>query len=80
MGLIALDWKHLRRTETPQKFLLNIFYYNKKVIRKVKGFQKHSNKEIYLSLQSNSAKYNKLFKLISWANLLERHHILSPNI
>ena len=65
MGLIPNDWKHLLRTETSQKSLLKIFCYNNKVTRKVKDFQKLSNKEIYLSLQSDSAKYNKPFKFIS---------------
>ena len=64
MGLIPNDWKHLLRTETSQKSLLKIFCYNNKVTRKVKDFQKLSNKEIYLSLQSNSAKYSKTFKFI----------------
>ena len=80
MGLIPNDWKHLLRTETSQKSLLKIFCYNNKVTRKVKDFQKLSNKEIYLSLQSNSAKCNKPFNFISWPNFLEVHHILSPDI
>ena len=50
MGLITNDWKHLLKTETSQKTLFKIFCYNNKVIRKVKDFQKVSNKEIYLSL------------------------------
>ena len=70
MGLIPNDWKHLLRTETFQKFLLKIFYYKNKVTRKVKDFQKLSNKEIYLNLRSNSGKYNKSFKFISWPNFL----------
>ena len=65
MGLIPNDWKNLLKTKTFQKSLLNIFFYNNKVTRKVKDFLKLSNKEIYLSLQSNSAKYNKPFKFIS---------------
>ena len=80
MGLIPNDWKHLLRTETSQKSLLKIFCYNNKVTRKVKDFQKLSNKEIYLSLQSSSIKYNKPFKFISWLNFLEGHHFLSPDI
>ena len=47
-----------------------MFYYNNKVTRKVKDFQKLSNKEIYFSLKSYSTKYNKPFKLISWPNFL----------
>ena len=80
MGLIPNDWKHLLRTESSQKSILKNFCVNNKVTRKVKDFQKLSNKEIYLSLQSNSAKYNKPFKLTSWQNFLEGHHFLSPDI
>ena len=80
MGLILNDWKHLLRTETSQKSFLKVFCENKKVIRKVKDFQKLSNKDIYLSLQSNSAKYNKPFKFVSLLNFLEGHHILSLDI
>ena len=46
----------------------------------VKDFQKLSNKEIYLGLQSNSAKYNKPFKFISWPNFHEGHLFVSPDI
>ena len=70
MGLISNDRKQLLRTETSQKSLLKIFCYNNKVAKKVKDFQKLSNKEIDLSLQFNSAKYNKPFKFISWPNFL----------
>ena len=81
MNLIPNDWKHLLRTETCQKSLLKILCYNYKVTRKVKDFQKFSNKEIYFTLQSyGTTKYNKPFKFISWPNFLERHHILSPDI
>ena len=82
MGFIANDWKHLLRTETSQKSLLKTFCYNNKVTRKVKNFQKLSNKEIYFTLQSNSTKYNKTFKCISWPNFLDEqeHHFLSPDI
>ena len=62
------------------KSLLKIFCYNNKVTRKVQEFKKISNKEIYLSLQSNSAKYNKPFKFILWPNFLEGHHIFSPDV
>ena len=79
MGSIPNDWKHLLRNEASQKSL-KIFWYNNKVTRKVKEFKKLSNKEIYFSLQSNSAKYNKSFKFISWPNFLEGHHIFSPDI
>ena len=47
---------------------------------KVKDFHKLSNKEIYFTFQSNSAKYNKTFKFISWPNFLEGLHILTLDI
>ena len=51
-------------TETPHKYLLKIFCYNDKVNRNVKDFQKLSIKEIYFTLQSNSAKYDKPSKFL----------------
>ena len=78
MDLISNIWKHLLRTETSYESLLKSFYFNNKGTRKVKDFQKLTNKEIYFTLQSNSTKCNKLFKLISWLNVLLGHHILSP--
>ena len=65
-GYNSYDWRHLLRTETTQKFLLQTFYPNNNSTRKVKSFQKLSNKEIYFTLQSNSTIYNKPFKVISW--------------
>ena len=59
MDLISSAWKHVLRTETSQKFLLKNFYYNNKGTKKVKDFQKLSNKEIYFILRSNSTKQNK---------------------
>ena len=76
----------IRTTYLKLKLLKNLFekffirYYNSKGTRKVKDFQKPSNKEIYFTLQSNSTKYNKTFRLISCSNFLEGHHILSPEI
>ena len=59
MDLISSAWKHVLRTETSQKFLLKNIYYNNKGTKKVKDFQKLSNKEIYFILRSNSTKQNK---------------------
>ena len=50
MDLISSAWKHVLRTETSQKFLLKNIYYNNKGTKKVKDFQKLSNKEIYFIL------------------------------
>ena len=80
MNLVPNNWKHLLRTETSQKSLLKTFYYNNKGTRKLKGFQKLSNKKIHFIPQSNSTKYNKPFKFISWSNFLEGYHILSLEI
>ena len=59
---------------------ISTFYYNNKCTRKVKNFQRLFNKEIYFNLQSNSTKYNKPFKFISWPNFLEVHHIVNAEI
>ena len=47
MDLITSDWKHVLRTETSKQFFLKTFYYNNKGTKKVKDFQKLSNKEIW---------------------------------
>ena len=81
MDSIPNHWKHLLRTETSQKSLLKIICYNNnKVTSKVKDFHKLSHKEIYFALQSNSTKYNKAFKFISWPKFLDEDHLLSPDI
>ena len=69
MDLIPNDWKHLLKTKTSQKFILKTFYYISKGTSKVKDSQKPFDKDIYFILQSNSTKYNKTFKFISWPNL-----------
>ena len=75
MDLILNDWKHFITLNCNfKKFLLFNGTW------KVKDFPKLSNKEIYFTLQSNSTKYNKPFKFISWPNFLEGHHVLSPEI
>ena len=43
---MELDWKHLIRIETSQKFLLKTFYYNNKDTKKVEDFQELCNKKI----------------------------------
>ena len=68
MDLIPNSWKHLLRAEGSQKSLLKIFCYNNKCTKKVKDFQKLSNRWIYSTLQFNCTKYNKPFKFISWTN------------
>ena len=77
------DWKHLLRTKLSQKSFLETFYNSNKGTRKVKDFQKLSDKGMYFILQSNITKYNKPFKFISFlfnSNFLEEHRIFSPEI
>ena len=57
-----------------------MFYYRSKSSKKLRDFQKLSNKEIYFIFQSISTKSNKTYKFISWTNFLEEHHIQSPGI
>ena len=70
----------LFRTETSQKSLLIIFYYNNKVTRKVEDFQKLSNEEIYQSLHLIVLNTANLSNSFQWPNFLEGNHILSPDI
>ena len=63
MYLVPNDWKRLLRTETSQISILKTFYCRNKSTRKVKDFQKLSNKEIYFIVHSNSTKYIKSFRL-----------------
>ena len=57
-----------------------LFYHRNKSSRKIKDFQKLSDKESDFICQSISTIYNKTFKFISRTNFLEEHHIPSPEI
>ena len=80
MDLICNDSEHIFRDKTSQKCLFKTFCYNNQGTRKIKDFLKLSYEEIYFTLQSNSTKYIKYFKFISWPNFMERYHNLSPHI
>ena len=54
MDLVSNDWKPLLRIETSQKSLLKAFYYNNKCNRKIKDFQKLSNKKSDYKFSVNS--------------------------
>ena len=56
MDLILNDWKHLLKSETSQKKIFFNALCPYKDTRKVKDFQKLSNKETYSTLQFNSTK------------------------
>ena len=55
---------------TSQKYLLKIFCFNTSVTRKIKNLQKHSSKEIHVTLQSDNFKH-KPFQFIPWSNFIE---------
>ena len=65
------------QTETSQQSLLKVFCFNYKCIKKIKNFQKLSNKEIYFTLQNNN-NFNGPFKFISWTNHVEENPIFTP--
>ena len=75
--LIPKDWIRLLKNETSQESLLKVFYFNNRGKRKIKNFQKLSNKDIYFTLQNNNEDYNKTFKFISWQNLIQENYVLS---
>ena len=75
MGLIPNDWKHLLRNETYEKSLFKISATTIKLLGKEKTSKKLSNKEIYFTLQSNSAKIEQTFQIHFMAQ-----HILSSDI
>ena len=58
-NLIPNDWKHLLLENSRKSFLKG--YGKNKGTRKVKDYQKLSNKETYFILQNNSNKHNKPF-------------------
>ena len=68
------------KNETSQESLLKVFYFNNRGTRKIKNFQKLSNKDIYFTLQNNNEDYNRPFKFISWQNLFQGNWVLSPEI
>ena len=76
--LIPKDSIRLLKNETSQESLLKVFYFNNRGTRKIKNFQKLSNKDIYFTLQNNNEDYNKPFKFISWQNLIQENYVLSP--
>ena len=76
--LIPKDWIRLLKNETSQESLLKVFYFNNRGKRKIKNFQKLSNKDIYFTLQNNNEDYNRPFKFTSWQNLIQENCVLSP--
>ena len=54
-----------------------IFCFTNSGIRKIKELQKHYNKEIHVSLQSDYTKH-KPFQFIPWSDFIEGSQNLSP--
>ena len=63
-----------------KNLLLRLSVLTRKVPGKQKNFQKLSNREIYIILQSKSTTYTKPFMPISWSNFIEEHHKFSSDI
>ena len=64
--------------KTSQKSLFKISF-NNSCTRNINGLQKHSSKEIHVTLQSDSTKH-KTFQFIPWSNFIEEFQNLSPGI
>ena len=75
MGLILNDWRHLLRTETFHKTFLKIFQYKIKVTTKAKDSLIKKFTSVF-----NLIVINTTNKFISWPKVLEKHHILIPDI
>ena len=78
--LIPKDWIRILKNETSQESLLKVFYFNNRGTRKIKNFQKLSNKDIYFTLQNNNDDYNRPFKFIFWQNLIQENFAISSEI
>ena len=76
--LIPNKWIHMLKTETSQQSSLKAFCFNYKGFKKIKNFQKLSNKEIYFTLQNNNENLHRPFKFISWTNHIDRHPVFKP--
>ena len=72
--LIPNNWIQMLKTETSQQSLLKVFCFNYKGTKKVKNFQKLSNKEI----NNNNENFNRPFKFISWTNHIDENPVLNP--
>ena len=78
--LIPNNWIQILKNKTSQESLLKVFHFNDRGIRKIKNFQKVSNKDIYYTLQNNNDDYNRPFKFIPWQNHFQENPVLSPEI
>ena len=78
--LIPNNWIQILKNKTSQEPLLKVFHFNDRGIRKIKNFQKVSNKDIYYTLQNNNDNYNRPFKFIPWQNYFQENPVLSPEI
>ena len=59
----------------------SLFCFNNNGTRKIKDLQKHANKEIPVTHQSDNTKHNtKLFQFIPWSNFIKGFQNFSPGI
>ena len=77
--IVPNDWKCKIKNKTSQKLFFKIFCFNNSGTRNIKDLQKHSNKEIYVTLQSDNTTH-KPFQFISWSNFIEWFQNLSPGV
>ena len=75
--MIPNKWIHMLKTETSQQSLLKAFCFNYTGFKKIKNFQKLSNKEIYFTLHNNNENLNRPFKFILWTNHIDRHPLFN---
>ena len=59
-----------------QKSLFEIFCFKNSDTRKIMDLQKHSNKEIHVTLQSENIKH-KFFQFIPWSNFIGFQNLIS---
>ena len=77
-GIFILnDWKHLLRTETSQKFVLNSFYNNNEGTRKVKDSLINKFTPYFSLVLLNTKILSNSFH---GQTSFERHHIRNPEI
>ena len=70
--LISNTWIQVLKNKTSQESLLKVFHFNDKGIRKIKNFQKLSDKDIYHTLQNNDDDYIKAIQIHFMAEPLSR--------
>ena len=58
--------------------IIKVFCFNYKGIKKIKNFQKFSNKETYFTLQNNNENYSRPLKFVSWTSHTDGNPVFTP--